>query len=358
MGRIRAFRLDDIPDMVRLRRRIFRITERPSDDSLAAYYQRVFFENPWQDDAISSLLYENGRGRPSGFIGVVPRPMVFQGEPVRAAVGTEFMVDPEERGAAGIQLLERCLRGPQDLSIADRANDAARALWEGLGGVTALWYSLYWSRQLRPAGYLVCRLESRVPRRVGQVLRPAAGVLDACATRVLAGGSSYRQAPPGFVEPLDEDTLVTELRRVDKRRLLPSYDKASVRWLLERLEERVACGTLERAQIRDSQEGVIGWFLYFLYPDRRADVVQLAATARHRGQVFDHLLHHAWQRGAVLATGRLDAPFMGSLLERGYTFNLARPWTMMHSRRPELMALFQSGGAFLSRMEAEWWMGF
>jgi hypothetical protein len=358
MGRIRAFRLDDIPDMVRLRRRIFRVTERPSDDSLAAYYQQVFFENPWRDDAIQSLLYENGRGQPSGFIGVIPRPMVFQGEPVRAAVGTEFMVDPGERGAAGIQLLERCLQGPQDLSIADRANDSARALWECLGGATALWYSLYWSLQLRPAGYLVCRLESRVPRRVGLMLRPVAGVLDACARRVVRSGRSYRQVPAGIAEPLEVDTLVNELRRVDRRRLLPGYDKESVRWLLERLEERVTCGTLERAQIRDPHEGVVGWFLYFLSPDRCADVVQLAAAARYRGQVFDHLLHHAWQRGAVHVSGRLDAPFIGSVLERGYTFRLARPWTMMHSRRPELMALFQGGGVFLSRMEAEWWMGF
>jgi hypothetical protein len=357
MGRIRAFRQDDLPEIVRMRRQIFRSTEQPSDASLAAYYQRVFFENPWRDDELPSLVYESPGGRLIGFFGVVPRPMVFHGQPIRAAVGTEFMVDPMERGAAGVHLLERYLQGPQDLSMADRANDSARSLWEGLGGVTALWYSLYWIRPLRSAGYAVCRLESRVPRRLGLLLRPAAAVLDACATR-LAGAQSYRQSPPGIVEPLDADTLVTALRRVDKRHLLPSYDSESLRWLLQVLKERVSCGTLQLAQVRDSQEGVLGWFLYYLSSDRCADVVQLAAVARHRSQVFDHLLHHAWQRGAVLTSGRFDAPFVGTLLERGSTFKVARPWTVMHSRHPELVAAVQSGGAFLSRMDCEWWMGF
>ncbi len=340
-----------------MRRRIFRSTEQPCDASLAAYYERVLFENPWRDEDLPSLVYENVQGRPIGFLGVVPRPMLFQGEAVRAAVGTELMVDPEERGAVGIHLLQSYLQGPQDLSMADRANDAARALWEGLGGMTALWYSLYWARQLRPAGYVVCRLESRIPRRLGLLLRPAADVLDGCAARV-GDGRSYRHRPPGLAEPFDADTLVTALRRVDKRRLLPSYDKKSLGWLLQRLEERVTCGTLERAQISDSQKRVVGWFLYYLSSDRRADVVQLAAVAGHRGQVLDHLLHHAWTQGAVLVSGRLDAPFVPNLLERGCTFALARPWTLMHSRRRELAAVLQSGGAFLSRMDCEWWMGF
>jgi hypothetical protein len=200
-------------------------------------------------------------------------------------------------------------------------------------------------------------LESRVGRRLGVLLRPAAAALDACAT-YLTAGRGYGQSPPGLIEPLDADTPVTMLRRVDRRPLLPCYEKESLRWLLQRLEERVTSGTLERAQVCDLREGVIGWFLYYLSPDRRADVVQLAAVAGHRGRVFDHLLHHAWERGAVLASGRVDAPFVASLFERDCTFALARPWTVMHSRRPELVSVLQSGGAFLSRMDCEWWMGF
>lgn len=360
MGRIRACRSDDIPEVVRLRRRVFRSMEHPSDESLAAYYQRIFFENPWRDDAFPSLVYEGARGRPVGFLGVVPRPMVFQGEPLRATVSTEFMVDPEERGMAGIELLRTYLRGSQDLSISDRANDAARALVEALGGVTLLWYSLYWVRPLRPAAYALGQLEWRgVARGFRLALRPVARLFDAYATRV-AAGRYYQHSPAAIAEPLEVNTVVTALPRVvEQHRLVPSYDKDSLRWLLERLEERVStCGPLHRVQIRDSQQGVIGWFLYYLNPERRAEVVQLAAVQGRRGQVLEHLLHHAWRRGAVLASGRLDAPFVESLLERGCTFALARPWTLMHSQRRELVDVVQSGGAFVSRMDSEWWLGF
>ena len=360
MGRVRVCRPDDIPELVRLRHRVFRSTEQPSDESLAAYYQRIFFENPWRDEAFPSLVCEGAQGQPVGFMGVVPRPMLFQGEPVRATVSTEFMVDPEERGLAGVDLLRSFMQGSQDLVVSDRANDAARALIEAFGGVTLLWYSLYWVRPLRPAGYALEQLGWRgVARGVRLALRPAARLFDACATRLVAG-RYYQQGPAGVAEPLEVDTILTTFQRVaEKHRLVPSYDKDSLRWLLGRLEERViTCGPLHRVQIRDSGGGVIGWFLYYLNPERRAEVMQLAAVEGHRGQVLDHLLHHAWRRGAVLACGRLDAPFVGSLLERGCSFALARPWTLMHSRRRELVDVFQSGAAFLSRMDSEWWLGF
>src|SRR6267143_5016749 len=126
MGKIRRFCKRDIPDIVRLRRQVFQLTERPSDQSLADCYERVLLRNPWYDDALSSLVYENARGQPCGFIGVIGRPMEFEGERVRCAVSTEFMVDPEERGIIGVQLLRRFLEGGQDLSVSDRANDVGR----------------------------------------------------------------------------------------------------------------------------------------------------------------------------------------------------------------------------------------
>lgn len=360
MGRVRVCRPDDIPAVVQLRRRAFRSTEHPSDDSLAAYYQRIFFENPWRDEAFPSLVCEGAHGRPVGFIGVVPRPMVFQGEPVRATVSTEFMVDPEERGLTGVDLLRTFLHGSQDLAVSDRANDAARALVEAFGGVTLLWYSLYWVRPLQPARWALGQLEGRgVARGVRLALGPAARLFDAYTARVPAGPSS-QHSPAGVAEPLEVDTILTALPRVvENHRLVPRYDENSFRWLLERLEERVStCGPLHRVQIRDRWEGVIGWFLYYLNPARRAEVVQLAAVKGRRGEVLDHLLHHARRGGALVASGRLDAPFVESLLERGCTFALARPWTLLHSRRPELVNVFQSGGAFLSRMDSEWWLGF
>ena len=69
MAGVRAFRPEDITAIVRLRRKIFHLTEQPSDAGLAAYYHRIFFENPWRDDAFPSFVYEDARGVQAGFLG-------------------------------------------------------------------------------------------------------------------------------------------------------------------------------------------------------------------------------------------------------------------------------------------------
>src|SRR5581483_7581848 len=94
---------------------------------------------------ITSLVFEENSGEITGFLGVVPRPMSFNGRPVRAAISSQFIVAPARRSTlAAVKLLQAFVSGPQDLSIADEANDASRKLLGSLGGSTALLYSLYW----------------------------------------------------------------------------------------------------------------------------------------------------------------------------------------------------------------------
>ena len=70
------------------------------------------------------------------------------------------MVDPAcKDGAAALGLLEKFLSGPQDISIADEANDTARMVWQGLGGQTAYLYSMRWTRPLRPFAYFMSLLK-------------------------------------------------------------------------------------------------------------------------------------------------------------------------------------------------------
>src|SRR5438876_8358875 len=175
MAGVRAFRPEDIRAIVRLRRKSFRLTEQSSDAGLAAYYQRIFFENPWRDEALPSLVYEDARGMQAGFLGVIPRPMRFGEQPIRAAVSTELMVDPAERGIAGLMLLRAFFGGPQDVSISDRANAPAREIFERLGGGTALWFSLYWVRVLCPFEYAAGRLGWR---GIPTLTRPLCLLLD------------------------------------------------------------------------------------------------------------------------------------------------------------------------------------
>src|SRR5438046_196924 len=46
---------------------------------MTAYFERIFFQNPWVDADLPSLVYEDETGRVGGFVGVVPRRMLFLG---------------------------------------------------------------------------------------------------------------------------------------------------------------------------------------------------------------------------------------------------------------------------------------
>jgi len=355
MAGVRAFRLEDIPAVVRLRRKIFHRTEQPNDERLGAYYQRIFFENPWRNESFPSFVYEDRRGVPAGFLGVIPRPMRLGAHCVQAAVSTEFMVDPAERGMTGVQLLRTFLGGPQDVSISDRANPPSRRLFEHLGGMTALWFSLYWERVLRPFEYAVGRLDWR---GIPTLTRPLCRVLDGAATRILPG--RYRSPRPATVaRSLDRRAIVAHLSHVDAtNRLVPVYDEASFCWLLERVAERRALGRVEEVEVLDKAGGRIGWFICAFGPDLRAEVVHMAACDNRHRELFDQLCYHAWQRGAILLSGRLDPQFVPCFAEDRLHLTLAEPWTIVHSRRPELLAAFQRGKVSLSRLDSEGWLGF
>src|SRR2546425_8617455 len=114
---IRALTPNDIPAIVQLRRAMFRDSERSDDAALANHYADVFFRSPWRDASVPSLVAEEV-GEIVGFIGIIPRPFIYRGEAIRAAVSTDFMVHPAHRGLGGL-LLQAFLRNGHDICIAD-----------------------------------------------------------------------------------------------------------------------------------------------------------------------------------------------------------------------------------------------
>jgi len=139
MARLREFRRDDIPDVASLWQRIFRAQQTVATASLEEYFGRVFFDSPWFDEQLPSWVYLGANGRIAGFLGVLPRRMVFDGQPIRAAVATQLMVDPHaSAGIAAIELIKKYFAGPQDLAWTDGANASAQKLWVRLGGENRL----------------------------------------------------------------------------------------------------------------------------------------------------------------------------------------------------------------------------
>jgi hypothetical protein len=363
MSGVRPFAREDIPQVVGLHRRMFpgrSPAPRGQVEACEAYFSEMFFGNAWCAEASPSLVWEDGGGAIGGFLGVTTRAMSLDGQPLRVAVSSQFMVDSRRRAPlAAVELVKGLLAGPQDLTLADEATEPARRLWEGLGGSTALLPSLHWARVLRPARFVVSRLAA--PHRLGPlalIAAPLCRPADALAVRVPS--SPFQLAPCSLAA---EDLDAVALRDcIDEaaagRALRPHYDERSLKWLLDVLADKRGCGEFHKTGLRDATGRLVGWYLAHLVAGGTGEVLQVGARQGALASVLDHLFHHAWRRNVVVLYGRVEPAWLGQFSARGCVFHHRGHWMLVHSGVPGVLDAIQRGDAFLTRLEGEWCLRF
>ncbi|MHC4549085.1 MAG: GNAT family N-acetyltransferase [Planctomycetota bacterium] len=352
MGRVRELTPADIPQVVDLFELVFREGDRSETEALTAYFRQIFFETPWSGER-PSLVYEAG-GKVIGTLGIVTRRMTLDGRSLRVAVPNNFMVETGKGSAmAGILLLKEFFAGPHDLAFAE-SNDASRKVWEGLGGMTSLLYSIHWAAPVRPARYAL--------RQVGGAAAlagaPFAWLVDAAATRL--PGSPFRQVvPDGESVEVTAERLLACLEEVTGAYALrPDYDLESLGWLLDTLARKRAHGALRSAILRDPEGRLLGWYLYYLARGGVSQVVQLGAKPPTVARVLDHLFHDAWRHGAAALSGRVEPRFVRELAQKSCLISRKNRWILLHSPHADVLEAFARGDAYLSRLEGEWWISF
>ncbi len=359
MAAIRVMTEDDVPAVAALFRRVYPEQRWTSQAACESHFREMLFHNPWFDPELPSWVAEEEEGRISGVYGVMPRPMLLRGRPIRVAVGCQFMVDPDKRdGLTALQLAKACISGPQDLTLADGAHDLSRRLWTGLGGTASLLYSLHWTRPLRPARYLLSLLGKRSAFRFPLALaaRPLGALVDALAAR-LRPNRFYREEGELTEDALDPATMLAHLPEVcDGSALRPVYDMCSLAWLLEQTARKTRHGKLRARAVRDGGRRLIGWYLYYVTRGGVSEVVQLAARNGSFDDVLRRLLADAWRHGAAAVRGRLDPRHAQELTNRLCWLRTDDTWALVHSRHADIMGAIQRGEAFLSRLEGEWWL--
>jgi hypothetical protein len=358
MGDVRPFVKEDISQVADLHRRVFSTGDAGCPglvERYQSYFREVFLDNPWSEDGLPSLVYREEDGRVMGFLGVLPRRMLMNGQLLRVAVASQAVVHPNRRGLAGLKLLKVLLDGPQDLTMADESNDASRRIWEAGGGTTSLLYSFSWLRLLRPTQFALAFLKKRksLPP-FASVSSPFAHVLDASLAR--AEQWRLRQSTSRLIaDDLNEETFLAALPEfAGNRSLRPHYDHRSVNWVLERARPREANGCLWKMVVKRDNQNILGWYLYYVKSDGIAEVLQIVAKKHSIHEVLDHLLSHASLQGVIALSGRLDPAFVKELSDSYCLFHARGPWMLIHSRKPELLGAIQRGDAFLTRLEGEW----
>jgi hypothetical protein len=332
----------------------------PSESTCESYFHEMLFETPWFDPELPSQVAESD-GKVVGFQALLPRPMRFNGRTLKVAVSCQFMVDPDKRhGLTALQLLKRCFAGPQDLTLADGANEIAQRIWVGLGGQCSLLYSLHWTRPLRPASFALSKLRRRgaLPTALQFAVHPVARWIDAASAR-LPPNRFHRSAVELTDEPLKPAQMLACLPEVTAGYALqPVYDEQSFAWLVDQTARKKRHGKLRLRAVFDDQRRLIGWYLYYLRRGALGEVVQVAALNGRCNDVLQRLLLDAWRQGATALRGRLDPRFAQELSDRHCWLRREGSFTLFHSRHADVTAAIHRGDAFLSRLEGEWWLRF
>ncbi|HEX7953138.1 MAG TPA: hypothetical protein VF523_08755, partial [Burkholderiales bacterium] len=309
-----------------------------SEMACAEYFQEILFDNPWREPQLPSWVAVE-RGQIAACYAVLPRRMILKGRPIRVAVGCQFMVDSTKcDGRVWLQLAKACLSGPQDLTLADGANDASRRMWLAIGGTAPLLYALHWIRLLRPARYAISMLEQRgaLPRALALPVRPIVALADALVARSRPNCFN-RMDQDAVGHDLDADTMSAHFPEVVKGLASwPDYDARGLRWLLAQAARKTRHGKLRMRAVRDGGQ-TIGWYLYYTTPGRVGEVVQIAASDGCFDRVLRNLLADAWRQGATALRGRLHPRHVQTFSDQHCWLRRDGPWTLVHSRHADVV---------------------
>ena len=352
---IRECEPDDLPLVASLFQRILRHGEKCNVPRLASYLNELFFEHPWSDPDLASLVSTTSNGTVNGFIGVLPVRMAYHDVPVRAALASSLMVEKSGNDdLIGVRLLRRFLGGPQDLSVTDTANQLSRRLWECLGGSLSTQYSMEWFRILRPAeGALALALEHW----------PMAAPLHV-VTRMIDSLWSISKRRPFSIEAHDPSIRHVSLDIGEAIELIPSFAadyelrpswrSDELLWFLQHAQRKERHGLLIARRVIARNGTTLGCYLYYGRPGKVALVLQILSRRHYADMVFKALLSDAYGLGCTVVRGQSQPEMLAALLQNRCIFRRG-PAVMAQSRNAELSSSIRTGSAWITGLAGESW---
>jgi hypothetical protein len=353
---VRPLQRADLRSVASLFRETFEAGPRRMEPALAAFFERTILDQPWADPEIRPLVAVDDNGLPVGFVAAEVRRMRLGGQTLRFAWAAHSAVAPAaRRRAVGVLLTRALLEGPQDATLGDSASPLMEQMWLRLGGQRLDLKAIHWVRVFRPMSVAAHLAPPRRPR-----LRAGVKALARQLDRVISPAGRGMVAPAaatGTEEPLTPQRMLECMPRVERRLALrPAYDAEFLEWLFGELRRASSRGELVAKLVRDARSRPIGWYLYYLRPGWRSEVLQVAATGeRDLGRVLDHLLAHAHAHGSAAVRGRLEPGMLQAVAERRCLL-WYRGGTVVHSRDPNVLAAIESDKAFITRLEGDPWL--
>jgi len=338
--------------------RTWRHSDSGAPSELVEYFEQIFLNHPWVDLNVPSLVHEEEDGVINGFVGLIPRPMNFDGRPVIVVASAGIMVAPELQGQGiGLKLRTRSFTGPQALTFTDGGSDSALRIWSKSGGELCQLYCCQWFRVLRPASHFVSKLQRKIGN-AALLLRPIAAIVDTLLIRLPVRALYIDEAgiSPGTAGSARDIVELANASR-NKSGLHPIYDEISFRWLLDQsacVEER---GKLETTLVSEASGDPVGWYIYFAKTGGIADVLQIGGYPNQIGLVIRHLLLSARKAGCIAIGGQFDPRYASALVASGCSFGFRKNF-IIYSADRDMLRTVHSGNTSLTRLDGEWWLNF
>jgi hypothetical protein len=359
VSQVRPFTESDIEQVGDLHRRGFGISGPLTPELVRkyrTYFSEVFLNNPWNPGGSAALVYEENDRTISGFLGSVIRPMLFKGERIHLRIGTQFIVDPQRRGFAGLKLLRALFAGPQELTMGDEGNSQSRGLWEAFGGSVLLLYSMHWYYPLKPweAARRAVASFGGVPGFIPRLAVPFTRALDGVAAPVLA--TLTRSKASEFIEkePSTKELASCMAEAATGKSLRPDYDERALDWVFERAKTLRPAAVLTSKLFRTDAGQMAGWYIYLAARGGAGEVLQLYANPGFEKPVLDHLIEHARAQGVAVLSGRMEPGMAQAFSDRRCIMRCGPEWVLVRSSRPDLLEALTRGDALLSKLEGEW----
>ena len=355
---VRPFVEQDIPEAADLYWRYLRKGEGSAPPSVLSTFQELFFDNPLVKGDSSSLVFEGKNGKVLGFLGVVPRKMCLDGEPVRVGFGGNLVVHPEARTSfAAARIISAFTAGKCDLYQSDSSNDMGRRLLDRMGFRTIPALNIHWTRPLQPAryaAYYAARAAGSRADMVSLLAKPLCSLFDMVSAKLPVSPFRLNKSPLHGAE-LDLEThlqCLAEFRRGYS--LWAEYDADSLKWLLNFMKRKPQRGTLRPIVVRDDGGNIVGWYIYYVKPGDVGEVVQIGGDPKLTKDLLDHLFYDAREQGVIALHGVVDLRRVPEFSEKNCVFTCRGGWACSRSQKPEVLDALERGDAFLSRLDGEW----
>lgn len=360
MSSVRSFEAGDVDAVADLFQRLLRKTAEPANDDLKTYLRTLFIDFPAAEPDLRSRVHVRTDGSVSGFLGVLPVEMEFEGRRLKAAnCGTFACDDREEDPFAGARLLRDVLAGPQDLSFTETSNDVSTDMWRSMRATVLGPHSLEWLRMIKPASFALKATAGRLSAL--RLFNPLARAADAilCRRGEKQNWSHYiplAGKADAFVDEAVSDAEFADLCRQFVRHfpLRPAWDTPVLETMLGHATRKALHGERIQHVVKTRTGKAVGLYLYYGNPGDIGRTVQIMAAPGQEAIVIDRLMRDAHARGLVAIRGRTQPTLLQAMIGKKCAF-LHTSSTIVHSRDPALLDAMANGRGFLNGLAGEGW---